>query len=205
MKKDTVTYTVIFTFVVCMFFVFFLSLANELTRDRVASNRRFAERSAILKALGISYDSPDKVDALFTSDVRTVKSGDTELYGATVGGASRFAKRFSGSALWGTVRGVISVDAAVERISGLEIVSHNETPGLGGRIDETWFKDQFKGERIGPNGIRVRQGSGKGDTDRENGELDAVTGASLTSRAMENIINAELAALRAVRDAGGLK
>ena len=205
MKKDTVTYTVIFTFVVCMFFVFFLSLANELTRERVAANRRFAERSAVLKALGIPFDSPDKVDTLYTSGIRTVKSGDTELYGATVGGASRFAKRFSGSALWGTVTGVLAVDAAVERIAGLEIVSHNETPGLGGRIDESWFKDQFKGERIGPNGIRVRQGSGKGDGDRENGELDAVTGASLTSRAMENIINAELAALRVVRDAGGLK
>ncbi len=205
MKKDTVIYTALFTFVVCMFFVFFLSLANELTRDRVAANRRFAERSAILKALGISFDSPDKVDSLFASDVRTIKSGDTELYGATVGGTARFAKRFAGSALWGTVRGVLSVDVSVERIEGLEIVSHNETPGLGGRIDESWFKDQFRGERIGPKGIRVRQGSGKGDTDHENGELDAVTGASRTSQSMETIINTEIAALRAVRDAGGLK
>ena len=205
MKKDSMGYLVLFTFVVCAVFVFFLSLANELTKERVAANRRYAERSAVLKALGIPFDSPDKVDSLYETGVRAFAADAEELYGATVDGIPRYAKRFSGAALWGTVTGVIAVDAAVERIAGLEIVSHNETPGLGGRIDEDWFKDQFRGERIGTAGIRVRQGGGKGDPDPENGELDAVTGASRTSQSMEQIINAEISALRAVRDAGGLK
>jgi Na+-transporting NADH:ubiquinone oxidoreductase subunit C len=205
MNKDSPLYTVLFTFFICVFFVFFLALAGELTKDRVAANRRFAERSAVLRALGIPVETAEKVDATYESAVAVSSVGSAELYRAVVDGSVRFAKRFSGSALWGTVTGVIAVDSAVERIAGLEIVSHNETPGLGGRIDEPWFKDQFRGERIGSAGIAVRQGSGKGDPDKENGELDAVTGASRTSGSMEKIVNAEIAALRAVRDAGGLK
>lgn len=205
MNKDSPLYTVLFTFFICIVFVFILALASELTKDRVAANRRFAERTALLRALGVAVESDDKVDSTYDSSVVLSKNGSTELFRATVDGTARFAKRFSGSALWGTVTGVLAVDAAVDRIAGLEIVSHNETPGLGGRIDEPWFKDQFRGEKIGADGIRVRQGGGSGDPDKENGELDAVTGASRTSGAMEAIVNAEIAALRAVRDAGGLK
>jgi len=205
MKKDSMAYAVLFTFAVCLAFVFFLSLANELTKDRVAANRRYAERTALLRALGVAVAAESRVDAVYEASVRTVEAGAVQLFSATVNGAPRFAKRFSGAALWGSVTGVIAVDARVERIAGLEIVSHNETPGLGGRIDEAWFKDQFRGERIGPAGIAVRQGSGKGDPDKDNGILDAVTGASRTSSAIETIVNAEIAALRAARDAGGLK
>lgn len=205
MKKDSALYTVLFTFAVCAAFVFFLALASELTKDKVAANRRSAERTAVLRALGVSFASAERVDSVYDSSVQQFESGTTLFFRAKANGVVRYAKRFSGSALWGTVSGVIAVDEPVERIAGLEIVSHNETPGLGGRIDESWFKEQFRGERIGANGIRVRQGSGKGDGDKENGLLDAVTGASRTSAAMEKIVNAEIAAFRSARDAGGLK
>ncbi|MFA6506555.1 MAG: FMN-binding protein [Treponemataceae bacterium] len=205
MKKDSTLYTVLFTFIVCVAFVFFLALANESTKDKVASNRRFAERSAVLRALGVSFAGDERVDSVYESSVQKMDVASMEIFRAKVNGVVRFAKRFSGSALWGTVFGVIAVDETVERIAGLEIVSHNETPGLGGRIDEPWFKEQFRGERIGKDGIRVRQGGGKGDLDKENGLLDAVTGASRTSGSMEKIVNGEIAAFRAARDAGGLK
>ena len=42
MKRDSMAYTVGFTFVVCAFFVFFLALANELIKERVAANRLLA-------------------------------------------------------------------------------------------------------------------------------------------------------------------
>jgi Na+-transporting NADH:ubiquinone oxidoreductase subunit C len=214
MKKDGMAYTVLFTFVVCIAFVFFLALANELTKDKVAANRRLAERSAVLSALGFEA-VPDQVDALYEKNVRTVdfptgssptgSSPAGSLYAATVDGQVRFAKRFSGAGLWGTISGVLAVDSKVERIVGLRIVSHNETPGLGGRIDESWFKDQFAGERIGSQGIRVRQGSGKGDGDPDNSEVDSVTGASRTSESMQSIVNKEIADFRTVQTAGGLK
>lgn len=205
MKKDSTLYTVLFTFIVCSFFVFFLALANELTKEKIAANRRFTERSAVLRALDIPFGDAASVDSAFEKEVTELSVGPSVVYRASVGGAARFARFFSGPALWGTVYGVLAVDAEVGRIAGLQIVSQNETPGLGGRIDELWFKSQFSGERIGDAGIRIRQGSGKGDGDRENAEVDAVTGASLTSKFMETMVNGEIAALRKLRDEGGLK
>ena len=77
-------------------------------------------------------------------------------------------------------------------IVGLDIISHSETPGLGGRIEEDWFKEQFRGELIPPGGVRVMKGEGGMDLDQGNGMVDGVTGASLTSAAMETIVNDEI-------------
>ncbi len=205
MKKDGLVYTVVFTFVVCAAFVFFLALANELTKERVAANRRFAERSALLSALGIPFAAPAEVDQLYESRVRTLEGAPVPLYRATVEGKVRIAKPFAGAGLWGTISGILAVEEGVVRIAGFRIVSHNETPGLGGRIDESWFQDQFSGEAIPPEGLSILQGAGTGDADRDNGILDGVTGASRTSAAVQAIVNQEIADLRKLDAQGVLK
>ncbi|MDF1568486.1 MAG: FMN-binding protein, partial [Spirochaetaceae bacterium] len=86
--------------------------------------------------------------------------------------------------------------SSLSQIIGLDVISHSETPGLGGRIEEDWFKDQFREEQIGPDGITVRKGEGGVDDDKENSTVDGITGASLTSAAMEVIINNEIEYLR---------
>jgi len=64
----------------------------------------------------------------------------------------------------------------------VDFTSHNETPGLGGRIDEAWFKEQFRNRKI-------VIGTGLSyDTEQEN-QLDAITGATSTSRSILNILN----------------
>jgi Na+-transporting NADH:ubiquinone oxidoreductase subunit C len=171
----------------------------------VEANRRLFERSAVLTALGVPYASAAEVDSVYEKSVTSSGSGSDEIFRSEVDGQVRFAKRFAGPGLWGTIYGIVAVDAGVERIAGLQIVSHNETPGLGGRIDESWFKKQFINEKIGAGGIRVRVGSGKGDGDSENGEVDAVTGASRTSQSIESLVNGQIATFRKARDEGGLK
>jgi len=210
MKRDGMVYTVVFTFLICAAFVFFLALANMLTADRVAANRRLSERTAVLSALGIPLsdevkDDAAAVDKVYDGQVTKADSPSGTLYTATVDGQVRWAEAFAGPGLWGTIAGILAVNSDVTRIEGLSIVSHNETPGLGGRIEERWFKDQFFGEKIGASGIRVRQGSGKGDKDKDNSELDAVTGASRTSQAIQDIVNGQIARFRDAAAGGYLK
>jgi Na+-transporting NADH:ubiquinone oxidoreductase subunit C len=71
-------------------------------------------------------------------------------------------------------------------LSGVSIVSQNETPGLGARIEEAWFTDQFA-DRQGPFTM-VEEGT----SDAPN-EIDAITGATRTSEAFRNIINRAVA------------
>jgi Na+-transporting NADH:ubiquinone oxidoreductase subunit C len=198
MNREGVLYTVIFTFTVSFFFVALLALSNEFTKAKVERNRVLSERRAVLNVFGIETAGTDADYDLYDRRISESKEGDLTLYEAQVNGQRVEAIRFSGSGLWGTITGVVAVLEDMSRIIGLDIISHNETPGLGGRIAEAWFKEQFQGEKIVGGRIQV-QGTGGGDTDKDNGRVDAITGATRTSQALENILNQHLQAIERLR------
>lgn len=191
MNKDGFVYTVIFTFVGAFAFVFLLSLANSSTIEIVEANRKIEFYGAILRAAGLETEGKD-IQKQFQQTfpgMTEEEVASTDLFQTDVNGRTVLIRRFSGPGLWGTVSGVLAVDEPVDQIVGIEITSHNETPGLGGRIEEDWFKDQFRNEAI-PNGeITVRKGTGNVDTDSSNATVDGITGASLTSKSIEVIVN----------------
>ncbi len=195
MKKNGLTYTVLFTFVTAFFFVFLLSLANGATSARVEENKEIAVQAAVLSALGILPS--DKEAVLSEYAMRFNKIPDPgDLMKTDLNSTSILVKYYSGPGLWGTISGILAVDKDLKTIRGLEIISHNETPGLGGRIDEDWFKEQFRNERIVEGRITVRKGSGQKDTDSANGVVDGITGASQTSQSVEKILNSQLEILK---------
>lgn len=187
MKKDSLMYTVIFSFAITFVLVFILSLASSFTGPRVKKNQSIAIARAYLLAAGVKIDDTSDISSLFTK-IFKVDSPGTKPLEANIAGKDVIVSPFSGQGLWGTITGVIAVDTAFNHIVGLEITSHSETPGLGGRIEEDWFKNQFKGESI-TNDIKVVQSGGMGDTDPDNGILDGVVGATRTSESMQNIVN----------------
>lgn len=210
MKKDSILYVVVFTFVICAAFVFLLALANEATKDQVASNRLFAEQAAVLDAFGIPYASPQEALTLYSERLTEapVPAGTNaqKAYRYEADGRVYYAVRVAGAGLWGTITLILAANAELDRLSGVQIVAQNETPGLGGRIEEAWFRDQFRGERIGPAGVRVISGAeakGTGDNDPDNAVVDGISGASRTSQSMQSIVNNGITALRTI--AGGAK
>ena len=64
--------------------------------------------------------------------------------------------------------------------SGIEIISHKETPGLGNKIQKAEWKNQFKGRSIddGP-GLAVK---------KDGGEIDQFSGATISPRAVVNAV-----------------
>lgn len=193
MNKEGTIYTVIFVFVVSFAFVFLLSLTNQATIEKVELNQEIVRQSAVLSAMGIAADGDVEIQRKY-ADVAA--DPDDGLYVATVDGTMVYAAQFAGPGLWGTIEGVLAVSADLGEIIGIEILADNETPGLGGRINEAWFKDQFRGERVSSDGITVTQTAGEGDPDHSNSVIDGVTGATRTSDSMEAIVNRELERLR---------
>ncbi|MCX7025599.1 MAG: FMN-binding protein [Spirochaetes bacterium] len=199
MKRDSTVYVVLFTFFVCAFFVALLAVANELTKDRVEANRRFAAQSAVLDALGIGYAARTDAETIYAERLSVSGEGSDRYYSTAIDGERHLAALVSGPGLWGTIEIMLAMDMDSSRLDGIQVLSQNETPGLGGRIDEQWFKRQFRGELIGPEGISITSGAeaaGTGDADPENSRLDGITGASRTSQAMEAIVNSGIAKLR---------
>ncbi len=69
---------------------------------------------------------------------------------------------------------MIGVDRNSTEMLGMEIVSHGETPGVGAQVEKEQFRDQWRGMRTKtPASLR-----------RDGGEIDAITGATFTSRAV---------------------
>ena len=78
----------------------------------------------------------------------------------------------------------ICVGPDLQTIKGIEVLDHTETPGLGGRMTEDEFKGQFVGKKLKPRLSLVRGRETVGPN-----EVHAITGASYTSKGIENIIN----------------
>ena len=65
-------------------------------------------------------------------------------------------------------------------IKGFKIISAHETPGLGSKVDEPKFKKQFEGFHPQKQILKVRQ---------DGGDIDAVTAATISSRAVLKAID----------------
>lgn len=83
----------------------------------------------------------------------------------------------------------ICVGSDLETIKGIEVLDHTETPGLGGRMTEEGFKEQFVGKKLKPRLSLVRGRETVGPN-----EVHAITGASYTSKGIERIINEAMGA-----------
>ena len=81
-------------------------------------------------------------------------------------------------------------------INGLEILSINETPGLGMNANTDKFKSQFKGKNVAK--ISYTKTGAKEDY-----EIDALSGATITTNAMTNAVNAGLEIFSKINTNGG--
>jgi len=87
--------------------------------------------------------------------------------------------------------GTIKMTAAVSpdgKLVGFEILSHNETPGLGDRAAEKPFRDQFSGRAKGQ--LEVTKTG-------EAGKVEAISGATITSKAVAAALDKALGDLAA--------
>ncbi len=190
MKKDGIIYTVTVSVISAFLFVFLLSLAYGATKGKVEENKRLIVARAYLVAAGIPIEENMDIEAVF-KEYFPEFNPDSPYQTTIVNGQSVVVSPFQGNGLWGTITGVMGMSSSLDRIVGFEIVSHVETPGLGGRIDEAWFKEQFKGE-YAAGGIVVKPGGSGGDTDPDNGQVDGITGASRTSDSIQVIVNDQI-------------
>jgi Na+-transporting NADH:ubiquinone oxidoreductase subunit C len=103
--------------------------------------------------------------------------------------------RFRGMGFWAPIEGILSVSPDLKRTMGIVILQQSETPGLGGRITERSFTDQFReGLRISPHlkGAKVlyfgQSPPAEGDPSYGR-HVQSITGATQTSMAMERVLN----------------
>jgi len=92
-----------------------------------------------------------------------------------------------GYGLWGTIYGFLTLESDMNTIKGISFYEHKETPGLGARIEEPAWRAKWSGiESYDENGD-VATGVTKAGNPKENW-VDGISGATLTSRGVSNMI-----------------
>ena len=96
-----------------------------------------------------------------------------------------------GYGLWGTLYGYISIENDFNTIAGIEFYDHKETPGLGAEVDNPKWKNLWPGKEIYQNGeVSLSVIKGKVDNNDKDAqyEIDGLSGATITSRGVTNMI-----------------
>jgi Na+-translocating ferredoxin:NAD+ oxidoreductase subunit G len=152
-----------------------LGFVNDLTREAIDKSKEEAKMEAIKKVLP-AYD-----EILGECKIAPPQGGDSlEFYPAYkneiwIGTA---IKTYTNRGFGGYISIMAGIDAS-GNFCGYEILEHEETPGLGSKMD-TWFKDPEKPhqEIIGKN-----PGSTAFFVSKDGGDIDAITASTITSRA----------------------
>lgn len=154
---------------------------------RIAAHRQEAIERAVFKVVpSPAGETPAYTDTLLAGrKVYVVRAGGTLIGWAipTVGGG------FQGNI--GIMFGLTPDGAAM---TGLVVIESVETPGLGARITEAHFSEQFAGLDVTGKITYVKNRSP--EKPRAPGQIDAITGATISSTAVVRIVNETLAAVR---------
>ena len=159
-----------------------LAVVNMKTVPRIIENRRASENEARAEVL------PDMQGGY------VLKGGDSDFSywvgyrdaGKVETGGYIFIARGSGYS--SVIESMVGVNRS-GTVVAVKILSQQETPGLGSRVEEVlygesdpWFTRQFKG-KTADDIIKVV---------KDGGSIDAITGATISSRAVSNSINSGL-------------
>lgn len=210
----TVCYAAVMVIIVAFLLAFVASALKETQEANVANDTK----GQILSALGYDKATID-VAAVFAEKVQDnlveegelkpyegkfnttygslIKNGELHVFTATTAnGEKAYVIPVVGRGLWGGLWGYIAVNEAKDKVLGTYFYHESETAGLGARIGEKWFQDQFIGKPIFDQRNNVVLTVVKAGAAQNENEVDGVTGATLTSKGVAAMVNDGLAAYK---------
>lgn len=153
---------------ICIIVTLLLAVTNALTADKIAENAEKAAAESRSKVL--AADSYTRLDEAGNVYAAVLENG--EYAGVVV---VTEANGYGGAI---QVMTGIKLDGS---ISGVNILEMEETPGLGAKAKEDKFLNQFKS--ASESGMSVK---------KDGGTVDAISGATITSRAVTQAVNEAL-------------
>ncbi len=166
-----------------------LAGVNQGTQEqRKKQLLKFVKGPAVLEVLKGSDNQP--LDDVKELEVKSDEEGagavmdmfpaykDDELWGV--------AFEVTGPGYGGDIGVIVGIDVAEEKLLGIGITAHKETPGLGARVEEKGFRSGFTGLELG----------GAANVKADGGDVDAISGATISSQGVCEAVNKAFAFYR---------
>ncbi|MGL5415760.1 MAG: RnfABCDGE type electron transport complex subunit G [Clostridium sp.] len=152
-----------------------LGMVNSLTKDAILENSKINKED--LKVIMAEADGIEDTDFELSEDdsvkeVYKAKKGEEEI---------GYVFKVNTKGFHGLVDLFVGIKGDV--LSGIKVSTHNETPGLGARIEEDSFREKFNDKKTKDLIEIVKTAPTK-----EN-EVDGISGATVSSKAVGTAVN----------------
>ncbi|NCE72819.1 RnfABCDGE type electron transport complex subunit G [Odoribacter sp. Z80] len=164
-----------------------------LTAGPIEAAKQAKQTNAIRQVIPGEFDNDPGADIW---KMKTPDGGELEFYPAKKNGEAvgTAVKTYTNNGFGGTVWLMVGFNPD-GTISNYSVLEHKETPGLGSKMD-FWFTRNGKGNVIGKkpgtHGLKVT---------KDGGDVDAITAATISSRAFLDAVNRAAAGLAGTADA----
>ena len=186
------------------------NMVDLLSAIEVDSSREMAEIDfdkyitdfVVLDSQGNKIDSLSNKTSALSIDIKkqyrdkTLKLEDKKfpLFIAEKDNQSYYIAPLIGTGLWGPIWGFVSFSEDGNTVTGASFDHKSETPGLGAEIRETFFEEQFIGQKIlNSQGDFVSISVMKGGANVNSyHEVDGITGGTITSDGVTDMLKDNL-------------
>lgn len=178
-KKDTLINMFVALFVICVVSGGVLGVVYNATKEPIAAAESAKKTEAIKNVLPEFNELKETMVMSALEDVEIpfylAYDADNNFIGAAV-------ETFTNKGFSGNISLMVGIlaDGTLKNIS---VLQHAETPGLGSKMTEPTFKDQFNGKKADSFNIKVK---------KDGGDVDAITAATISSRAFCDAVNRAL-------------
>lgn len=186
--------------VASFFFGLLLAVTNAAWRPRIIQNEidKFNRLAGALLTEAVSFEIAVKDLEVATGRGKKAKTDIKKGFSAD-GDCVGWAFVCEGSGFADKIKLVLIVDAAFEKLAGFGVLASNETPGFGDKIKNDFFRSQFQGA---PAAQLIL--SKIGDDKKIDNEIVAITGATVSSEAVVEILNNYIKQIKAHLQTEGL-
>lgn len=200
-NSNSNAYIIGYSCIMVVIVAFLLAFVSSALKPQQDANVKLDKKKQVLAALNIrglsdaeaeaKYDEVVKDgDKAFEMNSASFKSGDIAVYQCEVDGEKKYVVSVYGAGLWGPIWGYIAVNADGNTVYGAYFNHEGETAGLGAEIkDSKAWQDLFVGKKIynadGTVALKVLKAS---EVKNPESEVDAVTGATLTSVGVSDML-----------------
>lgn len=210
MNRESNGYTFLFATVMVVIVAAALAFASSALKPAQEANIKKEKMESILKSFGVdpknnaeeTYKKHITSELVFDKDGNEIgkdaftidiakEKGKFPIFNAEKDGKKFYVIPVRGMGLWDAIWAYVSVDENL-KVDGIVFDHKGETPGLGGEIKQDYFQNSFIGESIfdangNMQGLRVVKGY-KGGKDKADGEVDAISGATLTGDGVSEML-----------------
>ncbi len=196
MKTNSNSYTIIYSVIIVVIVAFLLAFVSSSLKATQDANVALDTQKQILNSLNLRDLDNETAAAKYKEMVTEQKAPDGDVYyECNVDGQKKNVYPVKGMGLWGGINGFVAVDADNNTIYGVYFNHEGETAGLGAEIkDNVKWQEKFQGKKIHKDGVEgIQLGVKKDAPAVDPNNVDAVTGATLTSNGVDQMLKEGLA------------